>query len=363
MKKFTKILILSVFTIFMIGGFANSVFASAVPNTVQFENQPLFGEENFVPGDTVSKWIKITNNTETNHKAVIRSLNENNVDNLGDVVRLVIRQGSIILFDDTFTNFFKGDVTLPEVVSGQTNTINLEVSFLPGSGNDYQSKTMGFNLQVGLDDGESSTDETIVIGGGGGVRIGIKNLIISNENAVYEEQAVENITVTWDTNMPATSQVIYGPAGNGPYTLNLSAPNFGYPSATAEIDLGKVTSHVVVIPNLPVGEYIYRVVSRASPPTISYEHRFIVPAKPAKAEVQNDDGNGVVTLAEEETADEGILSNAVNNLLTAAAGNILGIPTMWFWIALLLLILLIIFIIIFRRRKDKKEKPIINPVQ
>jgi LPXTG-motif cell wall-anchored protein len=69
---------------------------------------------------------------------------------------------------------------------------------------------------------------------------------------------------------------VYGLASEGPYSLSLTLPNFGYPLGTIE-DTNKVESHTVSIIGLvPNQIYNYRVVSRASPPTVSNEYSFIL---------------------------------------------------------------------------------------
>ena len=99
--------------------------------------------------------------------------------------------------------------------------------------------------------------------------------------AIYNEQ-VSNLNVgtgtafiEWDTNLYSTSQVIYGPVSGGPYTLNPGLlPNLGYPLGSPEYPT-KVMHHAVFLTGLsPSTTYVYRVVSRASPPTVSAERQF-----------------------------------------------------------------------------------------
>jgi len=142
---------------------------------------------------------------------------------------------------------------------------------------------MSFSLQAGFEDGESSTDTTTSIGGsqvgggggGNGMIIGGKYLEITGESVVSNPSFEGSAVISWQTNIPATSQVIYGLSSDGPYNLSLVGVNFGYPFASDEIDLGKVTTHQIVLTGLIIGEtYSYRVVSRASPPTVGYEYTF-----------------------------------------------------------------------------------------
>lgn len=103
---------------------------------------------------------------------------------------------------------------------------------------------MGFNLQIGFRDLDVIEDDTTTSFGGsssgggiggGPITIGQKHLIISNEQiANVTPPQLNTVSVSWNTNMPATSQVIYGLVSGGPYVLNLSATNFGYSMSTVE---------------------------------------------------------------------------------------------------------------------------------
>lgn len=364
MKKLIKISILSIFTILMIGGFAKSAFAVAQIATIQFENTPLFGmngtgELNFAPGNSVSRWVKITNSTNVNHRAIVRAINVNNESKFGDAVTLQIKKGNTILYNNTFSNFFnKSEVILPQVKSGETDTINFIATFKPESGNNYQNKNMNFSFQIGLEEVESSTDTSTVIGGSGGVVLGQKNLIISNENANFIQGEIQSVIVSWNTNIPATSQVIYGLTSGGPYNLDLGAPNFGYPFSTIETDLdnNKTTNHIIEINNLPAGEYSYRVVSRASPATVSYEHMFIVPLLAVITPVININPQEGDVLGASTEKSLGDIEEGVGSVLGASTGSSIDtVNSVWFWFAIILLLPLIIFFIIYRRRKKKSN--------
>jgi hypothetical protein len=202
-------------------------------------------------------------------------------------------------------------------------------------------------------------------------------------------------TITWNTNILSTSQVIYGPVPISipsippyPYSLDMNAVNFGYPSGTAE-DTTKVMHHSVLIAGLVPGQtYVYRVVSRASPPTISFEHQFTVPlttsllAQAGSNNFTGGDLSGNTSGNTDESGTEGSStglgsSGANNSLGTESSGqmseenstnsnnnqNLLALAFLgmgnflssWkYW--LLLAIILILFFIIWRRRNRKSEE-------
>lgn len=98
-------------------------------------------------------------------------------------------------------------------------------------------------------------------GGSGGGAIIPTELIISSEASRYVDQS---IVVTWLTNKPATSRVIYDTVPH-PDLSSASAPNYGYAFSTV-LDENKVTGHSVTISGLTPGTtYYLRPLSSASP--------------------------------------------------------------------------------------------------
>ncbi|MEJ0001766.1 MAG: MBG domain-containing protein [bacterium] len=82
------------------------------------------------------------------------------------------------------------------------------------------------------------------------------------------------ITVTWTTDHPATSRVVYGTSPVSDIDAHTAGtPNYGYQSSTSETDsVTKVTSHTVVVTGLTPGTpYFFRGVSHGSPESISDE--------------------------------------------------------------------------------------------
>lgn len=291
MKNLFKILI-PVVTLIIFGSFANT--ASAVtPLTVSFDPNPLFKDSNFMPGDNKEANITIDNNSDSTQSAYIEGVNVFNDDGLADQMNLEIFEGPTEIYNDNFETFLKaGPVLLSDIGASAPKTYNLKVTFIESTDNDYQGKTLGFDICVGFSGGESTCTNTVTVGpetppgsggGGGGGLSGGHHLTIFNEEAlnILSNGTVAgsgSATIVWNTNIPATSQVIYGLASGAPYPFDINIPpSFGYPSVNVE-DMSKVTNHSMLITGLTPGEtYVYRVVSRASPPTISHEHKFTVP--------------------------------------------------------------------------------------
>lgn len=370
MKKITKILILSIFTLIFYGSFVNLALAGVV-STVQFETTPLFSESNFAPGNSITKWIKLNNTTEGVRLGIVRALNVVNEGEMGDLTTIEIKHGDETIYKGTFSDFFsKSEVDLSLVPASSSETFYFVVTFDKNSGNNSQNDTMSFNLQAGFE-GDSETD-TISIGSSGSYEtFGPKALVITNDQAEsFLQDETSTIVITWDTNIPATSQVVYGLTSGAPYNLDLLDSNFGYPFSTEEVDLNKVLNHSIILSDLPVGQYSYRVVSRASPPTVGYEKYFTVNSRQQSQNQSNLDNfsgsfssevNSGNDLIEEDNLirQEPILDNN----LSASAGRILGLPNVWFFGLVSLLVLLFIFFIIYYRRKKENNNRENNKVK
>lgn len=390
MKNLLKIFTYSLLILtFSLGTF--SVVSAQSSVSVEFEKTPLFSEANFLPQDSVTRFVKMTNNTDNPVGVSVRATNVSD-NGFGDYINLKIKRGDILFFDGTFKEFFnKSSVALPQLpVEGQVS-VDFIATFLPTDDNDSQNESISFNLQLIFEGGEVVNDITISFGGGissgggggggNGPIIGAKNLIISDEliNAINPPES-NSVLVTWKTNIPATSQVIYGLASDGPYNLNLSLPNYGYPLSTTE-DLNKVSDHSVVISNLiPLQVYSMRVVSRASPPTIGYEYLFSVDEKGQVYSLGNINGtliakNGqdevkrvevsdsvysdpieiLETITNEQNNSTTTVNNNINNQVANvvfAGSSFLNKTGLWIFGIILLLFLFIFF---FRRRNKEEE--------
>lgn len=265
----------------------NTVYAAHGDLTADFESTPLFSESSFMPGSETAKWIKVSNNTSDSRTIIVEAINKINPDGLGDRLNLQIKEGVNLLYNDTLSNFFNaGEVVLTNLSANASTTYDFIVGFDSAANNNYQEKNLGFDLLIGFqgqggeqaDDGQfsvSSGSSSSLSGGGGGSGGSYQGLLISNDGSPLV--LGNDVTITWNTSYYSTSQVIFGPESGAPYNLNIALPNFGYASSTPDF-LNKVLNHSVTIYGLPPGNYLYRVVSHASPPTISFEHSFTVSA-------------------------------------------------------------------------------------
>jgi len=120
-------------------------------------------------------------------------------------------------------------------------------------------------------DNDESGDEGEENGGGGGGGGGgaFTGLIIHTEQAGSDTVTA---TITWFTNKPATSRVVWDTVSHPDLELG-SAPNYGYAASTPTTDTDpKVTYHTVVIEGLDSGTtYYFRPISAASPEVLGIE--------------------------------------------------------------------------------------------
>lgn len=271
--------------------FGGSSVASA-QMVVDFQPDVLFGVSSFLPGDTETAVAVVENQYGESKNVYTEAVNVHDPDDLGDQMTLrILADGSEIYKDSFGTFLITGKAPLSTLASGETETYTYEVTFNEGTGDAYQGKSLGFDLCVGFEGGNLQCGDTVISdpedpGGGGGGSSGSKRLRIFNERVtniqvsqpfIQPGAATGTVVIEWETNLKATSQVIYGLVAVAPYNLDLDTlPYYGYPLGTTE-DPTKKTEHLVELTDLLVGQtYVFRVVSRASPATVSDEHEFII---------------------------------------------------------------------------------------
>jgi len=99
---------------------------------------------------------------------------------------------------------------------------------------------------------------------------------VISDSKIFEQREEDNkiyVIITWRTDYPATSRVIYDTIS---HPILGSPPNYGYAFSTPEQDQDpRVTFHAVRIGGLaPETTYYYRTVSRASAEQVSSEYSF-----------------------------------------------------------------------------------------
>lgn len=125
--------------------------------------QPVFSSENLKPGDSVTRTIDVQNTTSTPREAVLRGVwtgGDGDDPPLEHSLFVTIRSGATVLYgsgaatgtktvldlftDSSMPNF----VVLGTIAGNQTASYVLTVDFPPTAGNEYQGKSVSFDLMI-----------------------------------------------------------------------------------------------------------------------------------------------------------------------------------------------------------------------
>jgi len=289
MKKILKTILLILATAIGVSLLSlNPTLAQANDNlVVEFEKTPLFNEANFLPGQSITRLVKVTNNSGTTQRIATEAINYPGFISGtprphpipdGDISRalsIIIREkGGSDLYGGstdakTLYDFYQnGETYLSDITNGNGGFKNyeFEIGFPSEKENEWQGATTTFDILIGF----QGVRGLVSPGGGTGLPPG---LTIQYEREFYI--GTTTVTITWTTSYFSTSQVIYDTLP-GKFNLNAGPPNYGYAYSKEGDDSGleKVTSHSVTITDLTPGTtYYYRTVSHGSL-AISQERSF-----------------------------------------------------------------------------------------
>jgi len=237
-------------------------FFSLAQEKILIFPSPIFSEVNFYPGKEMASRVLIQNGTQNIYQKIIlkgeKVLGENN---LSQAFTLKVENLDSINLNEFLNG--KNLILEEKILPGEIKNLNFVLSFKENGEGDnvYQGKKLAFNFIFEFI-GEEIKREKV-----SGVEENFQILKESIfENAVGEDFA----EISWQTNFPGTSQIIYAKEGEK-HILDLNdnqgnPPKYGYQRTTLEYDLDpKVTFHKVKISQLEPGTtYFYRCVSRGS---------------------------------------------------------------------------------------------------
>ena len=314
-KAFKTILIISI-AFFGVGILLiPSTWAQAQNLIIQFEQNPLFNEANFLPGQGVTRSVKVTNNSGSTQRIATEAINVSDPDNLGAVLNLEIKEGGVTHYNNAFSKFFTGgEAYLSDLTTGTQTQYDFIVTFYSGTQNTFQGKSLGFDILVGFQGEEGGLLPGVVVGAGGFLPPG---LTIQDKSVKIIMPAPTSITINWTTSYLSTSQVIYGAEGES-HTLDLNdntgtPPKYGYAHTTPESDISpKVIDHWVTITGLtPNTKYYFRTVSHASL-AISQEHSFTTLGVNGEEEIPLEE---ITPSEEEKPFEEGKIPETIEEVL------------------------------------------------
>jgi hypothetical protein len=397
MNKTSKIILISLIAVFGIGVlFVSPTQAQPPPLVIDFQETPLFNKTNFLPGDGVTRWVNVTNNSGENQEIGVNVTGYSECLGtycLSDELNLVISKNGNPLYTGSLTDFYKaGEIHLSNLPNGNTNQYDFSITFIPETENNYQGLGTSFNFEIGFW-GESISGEIPPGGGGGG---GGGGVFIAGLEIIHErvsEIGINSVTIIWDTNKRSTSRVIYSPSDQS-YAFDWTkSPNYGYLYSTPEYDTpasinGVIVGHTVYITGLETGTtYYYRCVSHTSPDeTVSTEHSFTTKGVAGEeserggeeAFVYEGTGPGPAGAEEsvpEELAEGGIEGGTTGQTavgqeesgmglgkLLAAIGSFFGSGNLCWLLLLLIMILIVLFLLSVAGKKQEKKKQWILPL-
>ncbi len=259
--------------------------AFAANLTGEFEKEPLFKEANFLPGDSVVRWAKITNTSGKVQTIAAQAINfilPIPSDDLARALDFRISSGGIDLYGGskgkkTLADFYNdGVVSLNTLGDGATAQYDFEIYFPTEKGNEWQLKQTIFDIVIGLknegggiDDPPTHTDKDTP-GGNDGGSAGQCEITIYDATVQANPISCDNTVITWSTNCGSNSQVFY--SANIPNGLpNQAKNNFGYEYSTA-VDKTIVPKHTMALVGLSPNTTYYYIVASAD--ETSREHSF-----------------------------------------------------------------------------------------
>lgn len=152
------------FLVIVPGVFASDlVFTCSDSGCLSSNNSAIFSSSNLSPGEIVNKSVKLVNNTNQNKKFGIKVTNYSASGNLDLQIRFVITKISdnSVIWDDNFLQFANaGEVVLGDLPSNSAEDFNLTATFIQSSNNDFQGKSVNFDLEFGLIAEETSPSPT-----------------------------------------------------------------------------------------------------------------------------------------------------------------------------------------------------------
>ncbi len=312
--------------------FGGAALAQSDDLIVEFQNgadKPLFNEVNFLPGESVSRWAEVANNSGQVQKVAVEAINISNPvidpgtgELFGDILTLKIEDGSATFYQGTFSDFFSaGEFYLRDINPGSSLRFYFTAFFEDSAENKFQGKNLGFDMLIGFQGAESENFQEEE-NGEGETPAGL-----SIQGPYAFNISTSQATIEWSTSYKSTSRVVYGTTP-GVFDLN-NPPDYGYAFSSSEkdndwpISENGVLNHQVFLNGLSAGTtYYYRAISHASPPSITQEKSFttlgLILIGDSRSDDNNDDDEDD---GEDDDDEEDNNENLINNRLAVNAGS------------------------------------------
>lgn len=123
---------------------------------------PIFSINNMVPGDSSTRNITVTNGATSTRPVAIKGIASSSPNILANALEITISQNGTDLYGGssptgsrTLSQFFTESenidgIFLSNLASNSSSTYTVLVKFKESAGNEYQSQTLSFTLQIGI---------------------------------------------------------------------------------------------------------------------------------------------------------------------------------------------------------------------
>ncbi len=117
-------------------------------------DEPLFKIANLQPDQTISKTVKITNNSLVTKSLALRATKKFDPAGLASVLSITITDNHNFIYNNNFNNFFNDSqdlngINLFSLGGSQTKELNFSVTLDSNAAYDFQGRSLIFDLQIG----------------------------------------------------------------------------------------------------------------------------------------------------------------------------------------------------------------------
>lgn len=119
------------------------------------DGNPIFVVNNIVPGDTELRTVHVINGASTNRPVGVRGIKTSETGDLSTVLSMVISENGTELYSGTLAQFFTESggpdgIPLSMLGPGNDTYYTFEVEFDENAGNEFQGKSVVFDLKIGI---------------------------------------------------------------------------------------------------------------------------------------------------------------------------------------------------------------------
>lgn len=119
------------------------------------EGDPIFVVNNMLPGQMEQRTVGVTNGASANRPVAVRGIKSSETGDLSTALSMVISENGTDLYSGTLAQFFTESggidgIPLSVLDPGDSTNYTFEVRFSEGAGNEFQGKSVVFDLKIGI---------------------------------------------------------------------------------------------------------------------------------------------------------------------------------------------------------------------